>query len=281
MESISIAFVALLIANFIISYQGFKDGNFFDRYKFEVYPILGQKDYVRLVSSGFLHVGWWHFALNMITLYFFSDLVEWRLGVFQFFIVYFAALIGGDLLALYLHRHHEDYSAVGASGAVCGIVFAAVALFPDIEICPFGVFCLPSWLYALLFVLGSIYGIGAQRDNIGHDAHLGGALAGMFTALALEPSAFTRNLVPILVLTIPSALFIFLVVKQPHLLLLDWSRSRQNRRSKKHWRIVHTQKAKGCEAEIDRILLKIKHRGKDSLTPKEKTFLERYSQEEQ
>ena len=45
--------------------------------------------------------------------------------------VYFGSLIGGNLLALFIHRNHSDYSAIGASGAVSGIIFANIVLFPE------------------------------------------------------------------------------------------------------------------------------------------------------
>ncbi len=137
----------LILANIIISYNGFTNTLFFERYVFEVEKVLVYKEYRRLVTSGFLHVGWLHLIINMFSLYVFSGSVEMFLGSFQFLLVYFASLIGGDLLSLYIHRHHPDYRSAGASGAVCGVIFASIALFPGMEI---GLFPLPisfsAWL---------------------------------------------------------------------------------------------------------------------------------------
>src|ERR1700754_1606836 len=119
----------LIIANFAISYKGFTNEAFFDRYKFEVDKILINKDYKRLVTSGFLHVSWSHLIFNMISLYFFSG-VESYLGSGRFLIIYFSSLVGGELLSLLVHKNHGEYSSVGASGAICGIIFAAIAILP-------------------------------------------------------------------------------------------------------------------------------------------------------
>ena len=167
----------ILIVNVIFSYKGFTNEQFFDGYKFEVDRILVNKDYKRLITSGFLHVNWTHLIFNMVSLIFFSGSVESYLGGVQFLIIYMASLIGGNLFTLLIHKNHGDYNAVGASGAVCGIIFASIALFPGMGVGIFFIpFSIPGWLYGVLYVLYSIYGIKSTKGNIGHEAHLGGAL---------------------------------------------------------------------------------------------------------
>jgi membrane associated rhomboid family serine protease len=92
----------LMLANFAFSYKAFNNSLFFDSYKFEVDPILKDKDYMRLVSSGFLHIDWAHIIFNMLSLYFFSTALENELGGAFFLTIYFASLIGGNLFALYI-----------------------------------------------------------------------------------------------------------------------------------------------------------------------------------
>ena len=72
--------------------------------------------------------------------------MELVLGVPQFLLVYFVSLAGGNVLALFIHRNHSDYSAAGASGAVAGIIFAAIAVVPGIQI-----IFLISWLIVLFW----------------------------------------------------------------------------------------------------------------------------------
>src|SRR5205085_7101779 len=123
----------IILANGLVSYQGLRNYHYFDKYSFQVDEILLGKDYKRLVTSGFLHVSWTHLIFNMITFYCFSYGLEATLGATKFLMIYFGSLLGGNLLSLFIHRHHHDYSAVGASGAISGLVFASIALFPEME----------------------------------------------------------------------------------------------------------------------------------------------------
>lgn len=269
--------LVLIIANFAFSYKGFTNGIFFDRYKFEVDKVVINKDYKRLVTSGFLHVSWMHLIFNMISLYAFSGLVESSLGGLKFIIIYFVSLVGGNLLSLFVHKNNGDYTAVGASGAVCGIIFASIALFPGMEI---GFFILPlsipAWLYGILYVLYSIYGIRSKKDNIGHEAHLGGALIGMTVALIIVPWAFLENYLTILMIAVPTIVFIYLIITRPQVLLVDnfFFKTHKNYYSVDH---KYNEERSNNQKEIDRILDKISKKGIGSLSKREKEKLEQYS----
>jgi membrane associated rhomboid family serine protease len=276
MGSIISVSAILMIINFIVSYRGLKDHSFYDRYAFKIEPILVQKDYKRLLTSAFLHVSWTHLIFNMIALYFFSGGIEQYLGAGAFLLVYFAAIVGGNLLSLFIHRHHNAYSSAGASGAICGLIFAAIALFPGMSI---GLFLLPisipGWLFGLIYVGISIYGIRSRKDNIGHDAHLGGGLAGMIAALVLQPSALLTNLSTILIISLPAIAFILFIVYKPEALLVDnmfYKKSRFLTIEDKY-----NMSKKERQQQIDDILEKIHKRGMQSLSRKEKMLLEEYS----
>lgn len=267
----------IILVTFVFSYKGFTNQNFYDGYKFEVDKILVKKDYIRLVSSGFLHVSWLHLILNMVTLLFFSEALENYVGVTRFLIIYFASLISGDLLSLFIHRNHGDYSSVGASGAVCGIIFASVALFPGMGINFFFLpVSIPAWIYGLAYVLFSIYGIRSGKDNIGHDAHLGGALAGMLVALLFYPSVFAENYLTVLIIAVPAIVFIYLIITKPARLLVDNFFFKNHN---DHYSIDHKYNEERTykQNEIDRILDKISQKGMKSLSNKEKEMLKEYS----
>ncbi|HEY4540118.1 MAG TPA: rhomboid family intramembrane serine protease, partial [Faecalibacter sp.] len=72
-----ISFIVLILIglNVLISWKGFNDYAFFDKYKFQVGPIINRKEHYRILSSGFLHVDMMHLIFNMLTLYFFADFV--------------------------------------------------------------------------------------------------------------------------------------------------------------------------------------------------------------
>ncbi|MBX2926606.1 MAG: rhomboid family intramembrane serine protease [Saprospiraceae bacterium] len=283
MTDLAIVTLILIVANVLFSYQGFKNRLFFEGYKFEVDSILINKDRIRLISAGFLHGSWTHLVLNMVGLYLFGRLLEYDMGGFNLLLIYVAGLIGGNMLSLYIHRQHGDYSAVGASGAVSGLVFAVIALMPGVEI---GLILLPifipGWIFGLLYILYTIYGIKSQSDNIGHEAHLGGALAGMIAAVIMQPEALTNNFLTIFILVVPTLIFLYLIVNKPHILLIPgWSPkfSSPPKKRKTHLRVEYKagERKSDDQGELDRILEKINQTGMNSLTAEEKRKLDDYS----
>jgi len=274
MESLGLIGLLLLIFNFALSYKGFTDKSFFDKYKFQTDAILIHKEYYRLVSSGFLHLNWLHLIFNMLCLTSFSELLENELGSISFLVIYLVSLVGGNLLALYVHRNHGDYSAIGASGAVCGIIFASIGLYPSIEVgFPFTDFSLKSWLFALIFIGLTLYGIKSNKDSIGHDAHLGGAVIGMITAICLVPSSIKENLEIILLFLVPSLLFISAIIFRPEILMVEnlFSQRKNNNYDLDH---KYNENRADKQNEVDRILDKIQKKGINSLSKKEKDFLD-------
>lgn len=280
MEPTSVIGTSLLIITGLISYKGFRDQVFLDTHIFHVDKILMHKEYGRLLSSGFLHAGWLHLGFNMIALLAFSLSLEIELGLWNFILLYFASLIGGSFLALFIHRNHGDYRALGASGAISGVVLAAVILMPDSKIgfilIPFE---MPAWIFGVLFVLVSIFGIKSQGDNIGHEAHLGGAIIGMICMFALRPIEIWENKGIFLALLLPSLLFLFLVIKNPKVLMLQnyWGETAHSLKET----IKNTSSKKKTlinpETELNQLLDKIKKSGIDSLSKKEKKRLEELS----
>src|SRR5215210_3586860 len=121
MGSLGIIALSIIIANFYFSYKGFSSHRFYNAYSFNVEKVLVYKEYKRLVTSGFLHVSWTHLIFNMVSLYLFSWGVVNYIGNLQYLIIYLVSLVGGNLLSLWIHKNHGDYSSVGASGAVSGI----------------------------------------------------------------------------------------------------------------------------------------------------------------
>ncbi|MBT8188514.1 MAG: rhomboid family intramembrane serine protease [Croceitalea sp.] len=203
MYNLHVATIAIIAANVLVSLKGFGDQVFFDRYKFSIGGIkAGQKE--RTLTSGFLHVDISHLFFNMFTLFFFADVVISWFGPTTFLIIYFVSLLAGSLLALFFHKDEPFYSAVGASGAVTGILYAAILLQPDMQLgIMFIPIPLPAYVLGIGYLLYSIYGMKSRLGNIGHTAHFGGAIGGYATTLLFKPSLLVTDTVMVLLLALP------------------------------------------------------------------------------
>lgn len=268
--------IILILFTLFFSYQGFKSITFFDRYKFQVDHILKRKEYIRLFSSGFLHGDWGHLIFNMLTLYFFSEILLHVMGSFNYLFIYIISLLGGSLLSLFMHRNHGNYAAIGASGAVAGVVFASIALTPTSGIgMLFIPIFIPAWVYGLLYLSYSIYSMVNSKDNIGHDAHLGGALSGVLLASMLAPEVVANQIGYILLMLIPVVAFIFLLFFKPEILILGLS----FKKKKTPLTIdeQYNEQKTNRQKELDQLLDKVSEKGYKNLSKSDKAKLNELS----
>src|SRR5699024_349968 len=161
--------------------------------------------HIRMFTSGFLHVDGMHLFVNMLTLYFFANVVIDSVGVIPFLTIYFGSLILGNLMSLYFHKDEPYYTAVGASGAVMGVLYAAILLFPDMMLGLFFIVPIPAYIFGIGYLLYSIYGMHSKNDNIGHDAHFGGAMGGYFITMFIAPWVLKAHLAMVVLLAVPIA----------------------------------------------------------------------------
>ena len=266
---------AIMVITVIFSSRGFTNHSFFAKYAFEVEKVLLYRQFYRLFTSGLLHINWVHLIFNMISLYAFAGGLVAITPWYSFLIIYLGSLLGGNLFALLVHKNHGDYTAVGASGAVNGIIFASMALNPDMQVSLLFILPMPGWLYALLFMGVSIYGIRSRRDNVGHEAHLAGALIGMLIAIIMYPLLAIENYIPVLIVTLPSIFIIIIIIKRPEMLLVQnlFYKTHQNYTVDDRYNLHKRNR----QEEIDRILEKIHKRGIGSLTRQEKATLREFS----
>jgi membrane associated rhomboid family serine protease len=202
LENPNLVVILIIIANVLFSMKGFDDYHFFEKYKFQIHKIsIGEK--IRMISAGFLHADWMHLGFNMYALYLFGGIVSSMLGIFSFLLIYFGSLLAGNLYTYFYHKDEPYYSAIGASGAVSGIVYASILLFPDMKLLLFFAIPMPGYVFGVGYLLYSIYGMKKQSGNIGHAAHLGGAIGGFAITLLLVPSLFLTNTIFVVLLAIP------------------------------------------------------------------------------
>lgn len=229
--SIALITIIIIAANVVFSLKGFQDPVFFNRYKFQTGAVLNGKQYDRILTSGFLHVDYTHLIFNMLTLYFFANVViqffaapsyfvygaagmsNITTGYIMFAVVFIAAILAGNLLALFFQKNNPYYSAVGASGGVSGVLFAAIAAYPEMTLGIMFVIPMPGWVFGILYLGYSVYGMQKQLGNIGHEAHLGGAIIGLIVPILFYPEIFTVNKLYILGMLVPIAILLVLAIQ--------------------------------------------------------------------
>jgi membrane associated rhomboid family serine protease len=106
--------------------------------------------------------------------------------------LYFGGLIISNAYALFKHRNNYYYNAVGASGAVSAVLFAAIFFEPWQNIYFFAVLPIPGIVFAALYLIYSYYMSRKQQDQIAHDAHFLGALFGFIFPVLLNGRLFER-----------------------------------------------------------------------------------------
>ena len=204
--------IVIIAATILFSYKGFNDLAFFRKYEFHIGSIRAG-EHIRMVTSGFLHADFGHLFFNMFTLYMFAPVVINYFGSASFLLIYMASLVFGSLLTLMMHKNDYSYRAIGASGAVTGILYSAILIDPSMSLYLFFIpIPIPAYLFGIGYLLYSIYGMKAKNDNIGHTAHFGGAIGGYLLTLLKEPAMLVDNLAMVVLLAIPIIL-LFVMAK--------------------------------------------------------------------
>jgi membrane associated rhomboid family serine protease len=181
--------LVLIALTCLVSWLAWQDPRLLERLLFR--PVaVGRGEFHRFVTYGFVHGDGQHLLFNMITLYFFGQLIEQAyapyLGSFGYALFYLGGLVVSVLPSYLEHRRDPDYRSLGASGAVSGVLFAFVLLAPWSIIYIF-VIPVPAIVYAVAYVAYSVWAGRRGKDNINHSAHLWGAGYGVLFSLAMEP----------------------------------------------------------------------------------------------
>lgn len=209
MSTILIVIIAVTI---LFSFKGFKDLAFFRKFEFHIGSIRAGEQ-IRIISSGFLHGDMGHLFFNMFTLYMFAPVVINYFGSASFLLIYMASLVFGSLLTLLMHKNEYSYRAIGASGAVIGILYSAILINPSMDLYLFFIpIPIPAYFFGIGYLLYSIYGMKAKNDNIGHTAHFGGAIGGYLITLLKEPAMIVDNTFMVVLLAIP-IIILFVMAK--------------------------------------------------------------------
>ncbi|GIX07104.1 MAG: rhomboid family intramembrane serine protease [Candidatus Poribacteria bacterium] len=148
-------------------------------------------EWLSLLTSMFLHGGWFHIIANMWALWLFGDNVEDRMGIGRFLAFYLLTGLAAGATHAVLNPN-STVPTVGASGAVAGVMGAYFVLFPRstlIVVVPFFfwpvLFEVPAVIYLLLWFLGELFSgtlslaVPGDVGGIAFWAHVGGFVAGV------------------------------------------------------------------------------------------------------
>ncbi|MDX1904813.1 MAG: rhomboid family intramembrane serine protease [Thermonemataceae bacterium] len=198
-------------ATVVTSLLAWQQPKLLNQWIFYPYAIRKNKEWLRFLTSGFIHSDYMHLIFNMISLFFLGKYAEFgfmeRFGVDSYILVYvffyLSAIIVSDIPTFFKQSKNPHYRALGASGAVSAVVFATILMEPGMRLRVFPIpFPIPGVVYALLYIFYSAYMAKNARDNIGHDAHLYGSLYGLAFVGVLMPDKILQflqslqNLIP-------------------------------------------------------------------------------------
>ena len=185
--------LAIVAATVIVSLLAFNNGRLQERLILWPPAIQRKREWWRLLSYGLVHADGMHLLFNMMTLFFFGNLIAelftLRFGLLGFPLFYASALLVSILPSYLNNRGNPRYRSLGASGAVSAVMFAYILLQPWSLIFVWFV-PVPAILYAIAY---TTYAVMAQRqghDNVNHNAHLTGAAYGVLVTMIAFPAAF-------------------------------------------------------------------------------------------
>ncbi len=197
----------------------------------------------QLISYGFLHGDFFHILFNMLNLWFFGVEIENLWGQKRFLTLYFLSIFTGGFLTWLVHNlGFNQYTVLGASGGVFGVMTTFALLWPSREVLFMGIFPIKMKILVPLLMLMLMFTGGG---NIAHIAHLGGILGGVG--------------------------FFFAVVKYKFDFNFSISRYLQKQKMKRYQEEMYRRQ--NVKETVDELLDKISKKGMSSLSRKEKQFL--------
>jgi membrane associated rhomboid family serine protease len=157
------------------------------------YNLARRRDLHTWITSGFIHADLAHLLFNCLTFWSFGFMLEARIGSARMFWLYLFGLVASDLGTYFKHRDDPLYASLGASGAIMAVLFASIIYFPTLSLYLFLLpIPIPAPLFAIGYVAWSVYAARQARGRINHDAHLGGAVAGVLFVAFTDGAALQR-----------------------------------------------------------------------------------------
>ena len=191
MNSAPASFALLLIIG-IVSVIAFSAPRVIERNLLRPYQVLRRRDFIPVVTCGFIHASWSHLIFNALTLYFFGPNLERTIGTSYFIALYFIGLVLSSAGTVWKHRDDPNYASLGASGAILAILFAYIVYYPTQMLYLYFAIPIPAVLFAFGYLAYTIWASKNPHGGINHDAHLDGALTGLLFVALTDFSAWRR-----------------------------------------------------------------------------------------
>lgn len=177
------------------SLYAWNNQSIFQRWIFNPYYVQRRNDYIRFLTSGFIHNDYMHLFFNMFTLYWFGEVIEGvysslfgEMGKALFVFFYLLGIIVSEIPTYFKHKNHPHYNSLGASGGVAAVIFSAILFYPLEKLYLFGIIGIPGFIFGILYMVYSFYQAKRGGDFINHDAHLYGALFGIVFTIIIVPA---------------------------------------------------------------------------------------------
>ncbi len=180
----------IFIFTIVTSIYAFNDAALYGKFMMHPYSVYRKAKMYTLITSGMIHANWMHLIFNMFTFYFFAFKLEQTIGHWQFALVYILGMVLSDLPSVMKHKNDFWYNSLGASGAISAVLFSYILFYPFSTLMIFPL-PIPIWacIFGILYLIYCAYMSRNSRDNINHDAHLFGAIAGVLITVILVPYA--------------------------------------------------------------------------------------------
>lgn len=197
----------ILAITIYTSYQAFEDYSLKDKMIFRPASMARTGEWYRFFSHGLIHKDGRHLLFNSLALFFFGTSLEPQLAFifgktlapFVYLTLYVSGLAMASLYSYYKHQDDSWYAALGASGAVCSVVFACILVNPMtgiglLFISDITGLYIPGIVFGPLYLWYCVYKSKQDNDNIAHDAHYWGSVWGFVFLAVLQPSLLSAFL---------------------------------------------------------------------------------------
>ena len=192
--------IAILIITLTISILAFPREGYMtplmDKLIFSPYRVHHNREYWRLITSGFIHANIWHLIINLFVLYFFGKLSEayfitifgFGKGEILYATLYLTAIVVANLPSLGRYKDSPSYLALGASGATSAVVFSTILFDPWNKLIIFPIpIPIPAIIFGVLYLAYEHYMDVRGQDYVGHSAHFWGSIYGFIFPIIFEP----------------------------------------------------------------------------------------------